>query len=267
MEFPKLYQFRLYALGKYEPQPIIKLLEKSKSVEEFKKLLHSISKRDILRIQERTKDQSLGTSWFEYRKGLITGTIIQRVVNAVKKGTSSPKLNEAISKFGYRKFTCAAIEYGLKNEVNALNALWDEFSQNHTSPQQHKVGICLDIDLPILGGSPDMILSCQCCSTIPGERYYFIAEAKCPFTLRETGIKGWRYLPYLTETCELNKNHTYYYQQTLYCGVTGYKHCFFIIWTPDGHLTLKLEFDEELFICMKSSAEDYYFKHYIKDFL
>lgn len=45
MEYPKLYQFRLYALAKYEPQPIIKLLEKSKSVEEFKKLLHSISKK------------------------------------------------------------------------------------------------------------------------------------------------------------------------------------------------------------------------------
>ena len=266
MKYPKLKEFRLYAL-RYEPQPIIKLLEKSKNVDEFKKLLANISKRDILRIKARTRNQSQDASWFEYRKCLITGTVIQRVVNAVKRETSSSSLNEAISKFGYRKFTCEAIEYGLKNEVNALNALWIEFSKNHVAPQQHKVGICLDPELPIIGGSPDLILSCVYCSSIPGERYYFIAEAKCPFKLRDSGIKNWRDLAYLTENCELKKNHSYYYQQNLYCGITGYKHCYFIIWTPQGHLTLKIEFDEELFSLMKVSARKYYFNHYIKDIL
>ena len=266
MKYPKLKEFKLHAL-KYEPKPIIKILEKSKNVDEFKKLLYSISKRDIRRIKEITKNQSLDASWFEYRKSLITGTVIQRVVNAVKKETSSTSLNESISKFGYKKFTCEAMEYGLNNEVHALNALWEEFSQSHVSPQQHKVGICLDPELPILGGSPDLILSCECCSSTPGQRHYFIAEAKCPFKLRQSGIKSWRELSYLTENCELKKNHTYYYQVTLYCGVTDYKHCLFIIWTPQGHLTLKLEFDQQLFSLMKSCARDYYFNYYIKDIL
>ena len=267
MEYPELHQFRLHALAESEPKPLIKILEESKSVEEFKELLRRISKTDILRIEELTKDQSMDAVWFEYRKALITGTTIQRVVNALKKGTSSANLNESISKFGYKNFTCPAIEYGLKNEANALDVLWTEFSQNHTSPQKHKMGLCLDPMLPILGGSPDMILSCECCGSIPGERYYFVAEAKCPYKLRESGIKGWRELVYLTKNCELKESHTYYFQQTLYCGILGYEKCLFIIWTPDGHLTLKLDFDEELFSKMRISAEKYYFRYYIKEFL
>ena len=266
MEYPELNQFRLYTLAESEPKPLIKILEESKSVEEFKELLGRISKEDILRIEEITKDQSLDAVWFEYRKALITGTTIQRVVNAVKKGTSSANLNETISKFGYKNFTCPAIEYGLKNEVNALDVLWTEFSQNHTSPQKQKLGLCLDVKLPILGGSPDLILSCECCGDGEGERYYYVVEAKCPYKLRQSGIKGWRDLQYLTKNCELKKNHSYYFQQTLYCGILGYKKCLFIIWTPDGHLTLKIDFDEALFSEMRMSAEAYYFTNYINDF-
>lgn len=263
--YPKLYNFRTYSLNKRTPKTIRSLIRESRNKEEFKSLVKNFSKRDRQKVRERTKNQSQSNVWFMYRQAIITGTIIRRVIKAVEKGKSDENLNKAISKFG-DGFTCEAIEYGLANENNALRILWKEFCKDHYLPLSHKVGLCLDPELPILGGSPDLIFSCMCCSNEENKRHFFICEAKCPFKLKDSGITEWRKLPYLTENCELDKNHSYYHQLMLYCGVMGYTQSLFIIWTPEGHLTLKLDFDEDLFDLMRRCAKEYYFKFYLEEF-
>ena len=42
--------------------------------------------------------------------------------------------------------------------------------------------------------------------------------------------------------------------------------CYFTIWTPKGHKVLSVAFDKELYNIIKSSAEKYYYNHYLKDF-
>ena len=262
--FPKTYNFRSYSLNKRDPKTIRSLIRESRNKEEFKSLVKNFSNRDRQKVRERTKNQSDSEVWFLYRQAVITGTIIRRVIKAAERGQNDENLNKAISKLG-GGFTCEAIEYGLANENNALRVLWKEFCKDHYLPLSHKVGLCLDPELPILGGSPDLIVSCMCCSKEENKRHFFICEAKCPFVLKDCGIKEWWKLPYLTESCQLDKRHSYYYQQMLYCGVMGYSQSLFIIWTPEGHLTLKLDFDQQLFNVMKRSAEEYYFKFYLEE--
>ena len=215
---------------------------------------------------QKTIGQALNQFWFEYRKGIVTGTLARRIVIQTQRREASQSINNAISKLGSGKFSNEAMDYGRLHETSAIEALWDEFSQVHVEPEMHQAGLCIDGSLPVLGGSPDVLLSCVCCSSTYGQRAYFVGEAKCPFRLRHSGIVAWRDLEYLTENCELRTNHTYNYQQNVYCGIFKAIKCLFIIWTPYGHLTLEIPFDEGLFKTIKKSVKYYYFTHYVKTF-
>ena len=263
--FPKLVDFPKYNQIRRGPPTTISLLRQAKDLHHFKDLLNDITARDRKRIEQKTRLQADNPFWFEYRKGLVTGTLGRRIVIQAQRRETSQSLNNAISKFGNGRFTNEAMEYGKLSEQSAVLALWEEFEAAHVDPQMHQSGLCIDPTLPILAGSPDIILSCLCCSK-NGERCYVIGECKCPHRLRHIGIQGWRDLEYLTDEGKLRQNHSYNYQQNIYCGIYEASKCLFIIWTPHGHITLEIPFDEALFKTIKESTEYYYFNHYVKNF-
>ena len=264
-KFPAPYKFTKLSLKIRGPIPVIQLVSRAKSVEELKVLLKGVSGRDRRRIKEKTKNQSECPNWHLYRQAIITGTLVKRICSFVQKPkNSSTSLNKAISKFGQGKFTNEALQWGITNEEKGIKVLWDYFKKNHKEPKLHKIGLCLDKELAFLGGSPDCVLTCEnCCCE--GKKVY-IGEVKCPFRLRYSGISAWTTLEYLTENCELKKNHTYYYQQNLYAGINEASLTYFVIWTPYGHLIIPIQFDPELYALIRKSAEKYYFEHYVKEF-
>ena len=262
--FPPKYKFRKLCLEKRGPVPIIKHIKSVKNVNELKKLFAKISKRDRKRICKITQLQSSEPSWHIFRQACITGTLIKRVVNAILQEKPSDSINRAISKFGTRRFTNEAMEYGIRHEKDGIEVLWNHFKKRHKNAKFEKIGICMHEDLPFLVGSPDVLLICEnCCSE--GKKQ-FIGEVKCPYRLRESGIEAMGLLEYVDENKQLKTSHTYYFQQNLYCGLKNASMCYFIIWTPKGHQILEIEFDQNLYKIITYASEKYYFENYIPQF-
>ena len=184
--FPPPHKFEKLNLYYRGPTPIIDIILSAENLENLKKSISQISKRDRRRIERKTRLQSECSSWFIYRQGCISGTISRQVVNCIQRDTFSIPLNKAISKTGQRPFSNEACRYGLENEKQGIEVLWIQFKKSHRYPKLQKSGIRTDKDLAYLTGSPDIILSCEncCCDGVR----YFVGEVKCPFRLKESGI-------------------------------------------------------------------------------
>lgn len=258
-----MYKFRLVTRRSLGPATIYELINTAQNRTELRHLFDNITNRDRRKINMQTRTQSESALWFEHRKGCITGTIANRIVN--NKDKNSESLNRAITKFNISsKSYIPAINFGKLHESDGINTLWNEFKNSHRNAKIIKVGLCLDPEQPYIAGSPDIMLSCEnCCNE--GQKLA-IGEIKCPYRLRNSGISEWRQLEYLTDTGELKQNHPYYYQQNLYCGITKVANCFFHVWTPSGQMTINVPFDDKLFQLIKKKAELYYFKYYLSNF-
>ena len=96
---------------------------------------------------------------------------------------------------------------------------------------------------------------------------WLLGEVKAPFRLANSGIASAYILEYLDSNSNtLKKSHSYTYQQNLYCGLTNASLCYFIIWTPKGHLILEIDFDPDLYQSMEIAAKKYFYEKYVTDF-
>ena len=75
--------------------------------------------------------------------------------------------------------------YGIQNEDNALEVFMSTFKMSHINAKITKMGLPLFEDKPYIGGSPDGVVSCECCEAS------ILLEVKCPFRLAMTGISSW----------------------------------------------------------------------------
>ena len=125
-------------------------------------------------------------------------------------------------------------------------------------------GLVIHETLPFLVGSPDVLFYCEnCCEE--GKKV-IVGEVKAPFRLANSGIASAHILEYLDADSTLKKSHSYNYQQNLYCGLTNASLCYFIIWTPKGHLILEIDFDPDLYQSMEVAAKKYFYEKYVTDF-
>jgi hypothetical protein len=134
-----------------------------------------------------------------------------------------------------------AIEYDRASENTARNLFFTLESQKHKNLKVEQCGLFVKSDRPYITGSPDGIVSCNCCPKA-------VLEIKCPFTLADKSVKdGWKHLDYLNmndrQILELNQKHPYYTQLQGQMSVTGLKMGHFIVWSPKGSLQTIVNFD------------------------
>ena len=103
-----------------------------------------------------------------------------------------------------------AIKYGRANGNTARNLFFTLESPKHRNVKVEQCGLFVKSDRPYIAGSPDGIVSCNCCPKA-------VLEIKCPFTLADKSVKdGWRNLDYLNmndkQILELTQKHPYYTQ-------------------------------------------------------
>ena len=103
--------------------------------------------------------------------------------------------------------------YGITNEQKALDLCLKDFAQKHQNAKMIKTGLVLHKDFNFIGGSPDGVLTCDCCLKP------FLVEVKCPFELKHTGITNWQILEYFDINQSLKTSHTYFNQINLYQGL------------------------------------------------
>ena len=266
--FPPLWKFRKNSLKIRGPTPLINYIRASKSPTELKNaLLQNFTERDRRRIYEKTKNQSQVFEWKLYRQGAISGTLIKRVMMSIKhKKEPSPSLNRSISKFWNNSFSNEAMRYGVIHEKDGIQVLWKYFKKKHKNATMVRPGLVIHKTLPFLVGTPDVLFYCEnCCEK--GKKVPFVGEVKCPFRLASAGIASACILEYLDSNSNtLKKSHSYTYQQNLYCGLINASLCYFIIWTPKGHLILEIDFDPDLYQSMEVAAKKYFYEKYVTDF-
>ena len=81
----------------------------------------------------------------------------------------------------YQKFYSKATEWGISNESIARHMYYKMKRTSHKDFSVKEGGLFIDVDCPILGASPDAMVTCACHS--PG-----ILEIKCPWALRDLTI-------------------------------------------------------------------------------
>lgn len=250
--------FPLLIIRKRGPLSIPCIIRMSRNSREFIELLKEVfTVRSIQRISTRTKDQSQSPYWFLYRRCLITGTLVKRVISQNQKDVSNPKLNRCISKYFPSNFKNEAMSYGIQNEQKALDTFFQLFKQEHRDPELINIGVIFYEEKPYIGGSPDGILRCSCC---PKD---YLVEVKCPYRLKTTGISSWKILEYFDENQVLKKSHTYNHQINLYQGILGIQTAFFVVYAKDEVIVKTLEFDRNFFDFIIENVSQYYMKHYL----
>jgi hypothetical protein len=157
-----------------------------------------------------------------------------------------------------------AIKYGHANENTARNLFFALESQKHRNLKVEQCGLFVKSDRPYIAGSPDGIVSCNCCPKA-------VLEIKCPFTLADKSVKdGWKNFDYLNmndnQILELNQKHPYYTQLQGQMTVTGLKMGHFFVWSPKGSLQTIVNFDPMFWVYLQEKLSTL-FKAYIVPYL
>ena len=237
---------------------MVSIIRMSRDITEFTELMTQyFTARSIRRIASRTKLQSASQFWFLYRRCLITGTLAKRVISQNQKGENNPKLDRNISRFSYGNFKNEAMQYGIDHEKDALSTFFNIFNAIHSNARLTSTGVVLYKEYPFIAGSPDGILSCDCCPES------FLIECKCPYRLRDTGVSNWRILEYFDGNQVLKSSHTYTNQINLYQGILGLQKCFFVVYAKNEVIVKLINFDKVFFEFQVKNITEYYTKHYL----
>ena len=221
--------------------------------------------KSIEQIEILTRGQCSNESWYSFRKGVITASKAHKVKTKMEmfsKGGSCGNFWQLFQKISGLMFVSPnipALKYGRSMEVNAVNVFCDLFSENHKNVKVEECGLFLDKTLPVIGASPDRIISCPCC-------HKACLEVKCPYSISYTSPHDPKVdLPYFKRVdgkLSLHRSHQYFTQCQMQMGVTGLEFCYFFVWTQHGFVMEKIQFDLEFWNNLKKKLSDFYV-HYL----
>lgn len=125
-------------------------------------------------------------------------------------------------------------------------------------------GLFIKSDRPYIAGSPDGIVSCQCC---PQK----VLEIKCPITFEsKSPLQHLESIDYLKVDQEnnivLNPKHSYYSQIQGQMAVTGCKEGYFFLYSPVRSITVNVKFDPTYWIQLQEKLT-IFFKEYVITYL
>ena len=87
----------------------------------------------------------------------------KRVISQNRKNESNEKLNRCITKLYPSSFTNKAMFYGTTKEKSVLKLCFDSFALQHKNAKMKTTGLVLYEKYPFIRGSPDGIMSNDCC--------------------------------------------------------------------------------------------------------
>ena len=249
---------------------IYDIILKSDSLSSFQNNISKhMTKENIMFIESLTRGQSNNECWYFFRRGVVTaskGHDVKTKMETLKRVGSCSNMNlwnlfQKISGLVFVRPDIEALKYGVAMEPNAVNCFREVISKKHTNLQLEECGLFLHHEFPVIGASPDRIVTCACCSKA-------CLEVKCPISINYTSPLDLNIdLPYLErsgENVSLKKNHRYHTQCQMQMGVTGLKTCYFFVWTPHGFFLETVEFDVEFWHYLQEKISDFYV-HYLKN--
>ena len=179
-----------------------------------------------------TSKQSTSTTWFSFREGVITASVVHEFLPKLNSKTPLHKnkasINLCVKICGYQKKSkkSKSLEWGTSKEKIARKRYVRKNKSSHINFQCQESGLFISQAYPYSGASTDGVISCNCC----GEG---ILEIKCHWTSRERLISEYIKQP---ESCltyddsnkiSLKNSHPYMQQIQHQMFVTGRLYCDF----------------------------------------
>lgn len=210
---------------------------------------------DIVRISCETIEQSKCPKWFAIRRLRISAsTNVHNIITRTRKTVES--LVSSI--LHRRKFSCAAVTYGLNNELCAIQ----EYEQSN-SCKVKRVGVIVSKCQPWLCASIDGVV-------VKDGRVTKLVEVKCPITCNKQSVVNMKrklcnveYLEFLNNELKLKKSKPYYTQVQVQMYITGLTMCDLFVYSPVRSITVHVNRDEEFIRNMILKSELFYFEHYL----
>lgn len=184
-------------------------------------------------IERDTVEQSNCEFWHQLRTEIITASKFGPICRMLES-TSCSKM---VTSIRYPKvLDTAALQFGLDNEQNAIQALQVKLRKPIAA-----CGLFIDAEIPYIGASPDGLIDDD-----------GIVEVKCPHSAKDMPPEAAiQQIPHLKSIFDkrnnelMNKNHVYYYQVQGQLHVTNRKYCIFGLWTTVGIKYVKVLKDDE----------------------
>ena len=229
--------------------------------------IREVKMEDISTIEMLTRGQADNQHWHSFRKHVITGSKghdVKTCMATLRKGDSKrDSLKNKCSKIAGATDMVDQLpsrKYGRAMEPVAIESFKEEFGKRHKNVKITSCGLFLCEDMPFVGGSPDSIVSCDCCDMA-------CIEVKCPFSIRHTTPYDPKVkLPYLKQVDDsllINEAHRYYTQCQIQMAATKTKSCHFFEWTLYGDFTHKLTLNNDFWVQIKEEFESFYLNHCI----
>ena len=216
---------------------------------EFKTEFHrrfAVTHEQAENVEKLTRDQSKNTIWSAQRKGRVTASKAKEYTSKVHDNKVHGRVYSSTkSALGYYcSFSNAYVEWGNKKEKPTCDLVVRKLRKSHKKLRCRECGVYISTNFPYISGSPDRILTCTCCGTIP-------LEVKNPEKAKHMSLTEYLTLPScclrnIDGLVSLNRNHDYYFQVQVQMLVTGAKSCIFCVntWHRDGLFIEQILYDE-----------------------
>lgn len=196
----------------------------------------------IKKIEDITTGQSENTEWFSYRKGRITASNFEAILSFGFSDIPNNYLLTCIMGEN-QSYKTSAMMFGTENEPIARCLYTEQYSKNHNHGKVRVCGLIINETEPILGASPDGIVSCACCGT-------GLLEIKCSekFQNMDACVDNTHHL-YINENNKICLKHisAWFAQIQGQMGVCGVKWCDFVIYTKSDFIIERIYFDEKIY--------------------
>ena len=280
---------------------ITQIIRNARNITDFKKLLPS--KRDIQRIETRTRGQAKNRNWFHYKQSMITGTMTKRVGRVLRNITEFNKLppskrietrprGQAKNRklFHYKQSIITGTmttRVGAAREASwKLNKSIDKpnisilyypaivYGRVHESDaknaflakykQLHTNLKIQDVGLKLDDTNPILGGSADGVVSCSCCPDSRILEVKCSYKYRDTLID--REALACMKNGKLNPTHPYYAQLMTYLGIYNYELGYFVVWTPADIVIVEVPLDRVFWDKLKNDSIMYYYNHYLPQY-
>ena len=226
--------------GKAHPKSLLEIskniLDQSQNMD-FKKFQTNLinemklSNPEITLVEESSRNQANSVVWKSIRQGRVTASMLKTVMYKVKSETDIAQSDSLVERIlGENVDVCtAAMAYGINQEDVSCNRAFQKLEVTHQNLKMKNCGFFICLKYPFLGATPDRILNCECCGTMP-------LEVKNPFKGRSLPITEYSLLKTGClvkhgNDISLKKTHSYYYQVQCQMLVTGSTVAYFCLCT------------------------------------
>ena len=219
----------------------------------------TVTKSEALYLEHATRKQNGCLEWFDHRVGRITASTAYAVVHTRTDFPSKSLIKQICSTHYNQAVMVPALEWGRNNEDVARKAYKERQTASHSGFSCSAIGLTINPQYPHLGASPDGRLDCDCCGQ-------GILEIKCPYKYRECApadIDDPSFcLVNTADGLKLSSNHQYYTQVQMQLALCEVSYCDFVVWTPKGLVTNRIQPDHSYFTEIKPKL-DYFFTKFI----